>query len=247
MGEDLGKDQRKKSALRLKEFSRRQVLKSMGIAAAGAAISCLPIACRSDAATNSDKTDVNPGNETSQGITTPATNSTVPDPSSTGNPPSTYSQYIPPNTQPSLITIQGTTCTVATDRYYSADNIWIKPLPNNFVVMGISVTMYHILYNPYRCSLSPIGTSLAKQDGFGTIEGYKMTADLLSPVSGTVTDFNKLVVGNAGGQGQGDGMLPALADAYRGGWMIVIQLSDPSELGKLLTAQQYATFVANEE
>ena len=239
--------QRKKAPLRVTEFSRRQVLKSLGLVAAGAAISYLPIGCKSSAMSASDTTAINPTTTTSPAISTPMTTSATTIPVSTGVPPSTYAHYVPPTTKPTLITIQDTTCTVATDRLYSAGHIWVKSLPNNFVVMGITFTLYHILYNPYNCSLSPIGTKLAAQDTFGSIEGYKMTTDLLSPVGGTVTDFNKLVVGNAGGQGQGDGMLAALADVYGGGWMVVFQLSDPPELSKLLTPQQYATLVANNE
>jgi glycine cleavage system H protein len=244
---DSGEGQPKKTPLRATEFSRRQVLKSLGIAAVGTAIAYLPIACKSNAGSTSDTTGVDPDTGPSPVVSTTIIDSLTPVASSSDNPPSTYVQYVPSTAKPSLITIPGTTCTVATDRQYSADNIWIKPLPNNFVVMGITVTLYHILYNPYSCSVSPIGSKLAKQQSFGVIEGYKMTTDLLSPVSGTLTDFNNLVVGNAGGQGAGDGMLTALTDVYGGGWMVVVQLSDPAELSTLLTAQQYATLVTNME
>jgi len=228
--------QRKKAPLQVTEFSRRQVVKGLSLVAAGAAIACLPIGCKSSARSVSDTTAIDPATN----------NSATTVPVSTGA-PSTYVPYVPSTTKPTLITVKGTTCTVATDRLYTAGHIWVKSLPNNFVAAGITFTMYHILYNPYNCSLSPIGTKLAAEDIFGSIEGYKMTTDLLSPVSGTVTDINKLVVGNAGGQGQGDSMLAALADVYGGGWMVVFQLSNPAELGKLLTPQQYATFVANNE
>ena len=238
--------QRKKAPLQVTEFSRRQVVKGLGLVAAGAAIACLPIGCKSSAGSVSDTTAIDPATTTSPDISTPLSTSATTTPVSTGA-PSTYVPYIPSTTKPALITIKGTTCTVATDRLYTAGHVWVKSLPNNFVAAGITVTLYHILYNPYNCSLSPIGTKLAAEDAFGSIEGYKMTTDLLSPVSGTVTDINKSVVGNAGGQGQGDGMLAALADVYGGGWMLVFQLSNPAELGKLLTPQQYATLVANSE
>jgi glycine cleavage system H protein len=108
------------------------------------------------------------------------------------------------------------------------------------VVIGISYSMFEILYNPWKCSLSKPGTSLAKGDNFGAIEGYKMAADLISPVSGTVVQINPLVVGIVD---TADGALIALADPYNQGWMMVIQLSKPAELNSLLTPQKYASFV----
>ncbi len=230
------KIQQRKSPLEVTEFSRRQVLTGLGLVAAGAAIVSLPIGCKSSTGTASDTTAVEPA------TTDPATTTQ----GSTDVSPSTYVPYVPSTTKPGLIIIEGTTCSVATDRLYTPGHIWVKSLSNSFVVVGITYTMYHILYNPYNCSLSPIGTKLAAEDAFGSIEGYKMTTDLLSPVSGTVTDLNKLVMGNAGGQGAGDSMLAALADVYGGGWMAVFQLSNPAELSKLLTPQQYATLVAHE-
>jgi len=84
---------------------------------------------------------------------------------------------------------------------------------------------------------------LAYGDAFGTIEGWKMTADLLTPVSGTLIGRNILAIGFVGE----DGVISALQDHYRGAWMIVVQLSKPAELNSLLTAQQYAALVANME
>lgn len=109
--------------------------------------------------------------------------------------------------------------------------------------MGITLTMVHILSNPNSCSLSPVGTILADGDYFGVVAGLKLTSDLTTPVSGTIIEINSLAVGSVGQ----DYELTPLLDPYNAGWLVVLQLSNPSELQSLMTAQQYAALVANLE
>jgi glycine cleavage system H protein len=138
--------------------------------------------------------------------------------------------------------VTGTACTVATDRIYSADNIWVKSLSANLAVIGITTTMVDILYEPYNLSLSPVGTVLASDDDFGAVEGYKLSADLTSPVSGTLVQINNFLIDLAK-QGS-SGISPLDNDPYNSGWLVVVQLSKPSELNLLLTPQAYRDLVA---
>ena len=241
--------QGKRGIFRVTKFSRRQVLKSAGIMAAGAAISSISLAsgCKPSSSNSTGKdTGVNPTTSSSlptSSFTAPtsvAPTSTIPVASTTAT---TGYSYVPPTTFPPLITVTGTQCTVATDRLYSKEHLWVKALSSTTVVMGITHTMVKILDNPYRLSLSQVGTMLANGDAFGTIEGWKMTADLLTPVSGTLIGRNILAIGFVGE----DGVISALQDHYRGAWMIVVQLSKPAELNSLLTAQQYAALVEGVE
>lgn len=241
------KIQGKRDIFRVTKFSRRQVLKSAGIIAAGAAVSSIPLVsgCKpSSSNSTANGTDVNPPNSPSP----PASSSTAPTsvapiltiPVANTAATTGYS-YVPTTAPPPLITVTDTQCTVATDRLYSTEHIWVKSLSGTTVVMGITHTMVKILENPFKLALSPINTTLAKEDPFGTIEGWKMTADLLTPVSGILIGRNILAIGFVGE----DGLISALQDHYRGAWMIVVQLSKPAELNSLLTAQQYAALVAN--
>jgi glycine cleavage system H protein len=199
------------------KISRRRFLKSVAMTAVGATIANLPAACKSSAVS-----------ETTEPNTTPQTTSFSQ--SSTGP-----FAYTPPAISPPVITVSGTSCTVATDRLYSPEHVWVLPLPNNRAVLGISQTMYEILYRPYRVETSPIGTKLAKGDGFSSMEGYKMAAEIASPVSGVIIDMNRLAVGYMGE----DGAIQALTDSYKTGWMIVVQLSNTAELGSLLKPEDY--------
>jgi glycine cleavage system H protein len=64
---------------------------------------------------------------------------------------------------------------------------------------------------------------------FGAVESVKAASDLFSPVSGTVVAINEALEDS-----------PELInqDAFEN-WIIKVQLSDPSELDNLLTANDY--------
>lgn len=106
--------------------------------------------------------------------------------------------------------------------------------------MGITTTLDEILFEPFKILLPKVGDKLIPGEAFGTIEGYKMISDLLSPVSGTVLQINDFLISL---MIQGTVLEPVINDPYNGGWMIVVQLAKPAELVSLLTAQAYRDLV----
>jgi len=137
--------------------------------------------------------------------------------------------------------VPGTECTVATDRLYSRDHLWVKTVATNIVVIGITTTLEEILGEPYKISDPEVGSVLVQGDVFVTVEGFKISADLSSPVSGTIVQFNDYL---KTWMTQGQIIEPLVNDEYRNGWLIVIQLNKPDELKTLLTAQQYRDLVS---
>ena len=262
MPENEGKEPRnKKDIFQVTKFSRRQFIKRTGAVTAGALVTSLAmtVACKTGLLT----TETTTGNKTKQTATstssTPLPVSPIPSSNpvaSSSNPatpttsasttqvpttttPDRYS-YVPPTVLPPLVPIAGTTCNVATDRKYSTDNVWVKSLTNSIIVMGVSTTMVDILSNPYYLLLPKVGTILVRDDGFGALEGTKMSADLITPISGTVLEvngvLNSLVKQNLA-------LTPLIQDPYNGGWMIVVQMSNPAELDDLVTPQRYVELV----
>jgi len=73
-----------------------------------------------------------------------------------------------------------------------------------------------------------------------SIEGYKISADLKSPVSGTVLQINDFLLTL---MNQGTVLEPVINDPYNGGWMLVVELSKPDELKTLMNAQSYRDLV----
>jgi glycine cleavage system H protein len=124
---------------------------------------------------------------------------------------------------------------VATDRHYSLEHVWVKTVAPDIVILGITTTMVAILGEPFRMTFPEVGNKLARDDGFAEIEGYKVTADLIVPVSGEVIQINTFLKTFVGQHI----MEPLINDTYNTGWMIAIKLSNPQEINDLMTWEQY--------
>ena len=73
-----------------------------------------------------------------------------------------------------------------------------------------------------------------KDDVFGSVEAVKTVSDLFMPLTGKVIEFNEKLEED-----------PELVntDPYGEGWMIKINISDPSEINTLLDAAAYQELV----
>ncbi|MBE9010494.1 glycine cleavage system protein GcvH [Pseudanabaenaceae cyanobacterium LEGE 13415] len=78
------------------------------------------------------------------------------------------------------------------------------------------------------------GTAVQKGENFGTVESVKAVEDLKSPVSGTVLEANTEMV---------DAPEKLVDDPYTAGWLIKVQVSDPSELDGAMSADDYRGMV----
>jgi glycine cleavage system H protein len=82
-----------------------------------------------------------------------------------------------------------------------------------------------------------VGDELGGEDVFGTVESVKAVSDLYSPVTGRVIQVNDSLEEQ-----------PELVneDPYGQGWMIQVELGDAAELDGLMSAEQYAAYLAEE-
>src|SRR5690606_29263625 len=76
--------------------------------------------------------------------------------------------------------------------------------------------------------------TLEQDEIFGTVEAVKTVSDLFLPVSGEIVEFNENLETN-----------PELvnSDPYGDGWMIKVKMSDTSQEGGLLSAEQYKELI----
>ena len=65
---------------------------------------------------------------------------------------------------------------------------------------------------------------------FGTVEAVKTVSDLFMPLKGTVLQVNPALADDPASVNQ---------DPYGKGWMVRIRISDKSQVGELLSADQY--------
>ena len=71
----------------------------------------------------------------------------------------------------------------------------------------------------------------------GEIESVKTVSDFFSPISGHVIEVNQAVIDNPESVNE---------DPFGTGWLLKIEMMDPSELGDLLDADRYELFLKQE-
>jgi len=86
--------------------------------------------------------------------------------------------------------------------------------------------------------LPAVGAQVKQGQPFGVIEAVKAVYDLYAPVSGRVTAINETIAGDPGVVGR----LP-----FTEGWMLRIEMSDPTELNNLLMPEQYGKQLETEK
>ncbi|NIO00917.1 MAG: glycine cleavage system protein GcvH [Candidatus Latescibacteria bacterium] len=81
------------------------------------------------------------------------------------------------------------------------------------------------------------GTEVKFMEPMGTIEAVKTVADLYAPISGAVKEVNKKLEDE-----------PELTNQspYGEGWFIKVEMSDPSELEKLMSHEEYQEMIGKE-
>ena len=82
------------------------------------------------------------------------------------------------------------------------------------------------------------GTKVTAGQQLGEIESTKTTSALYTPVSGTIVKVNADLK---------DHPEVLNTDPYGKGWIAVIELSDPAQVEKLMTASQYEKFLASQK
>ena len=116
---------------------------------------------------------------------------------------------------------------------YTKDHEWIL-LEGGVGTVGITDFAQGELGDVVYVELPAVGDAVATGESFGTIEAVKAVAELVAPMSGTVSAVNDKLV---------DDSATINADCYGDGWMCAIQPSDKDELATLLDAHAYRTHI----
>ncbi|NUP73334.1 MAG: glycine cleavage system protein GcvH [Sinomonas sp.] len=120
---------------------------------------------------------------------------------------------------------------VPADLSYTAEHEWISAADGEGVVrVGITDFAQDALGDVVYVQMPEVGTEVNANAVVGEVESTKSVSDIYAPVSGTVVARNEALDGD-----------PALvnSDPYGEGWLIDVRLSDPSQVGDLLSASQY--------
>ena len=116
---------------------------------------------------------------------------------------------------------------------YSKDHEWVK-IDGNACYIGITDHAQSELGDIAYIDIAESTTSTVCGESFGTIEAVKAVSDLIAPVSGKILEINAAL---------NDDPSVVNTDPHGAGWMIKIELSNPSELDGLMDATAYQEFI----
>ncbi len=118
---------------------------------------------------------------------------------------------------------------------YTEEHEYLKPGAEDGVYqVGITDYAQGELGDVVFVELPEAGESFDKTAAFGTIEAVKAVSDLYCPLAGEVVAVNQTLDDD-----------PSLVntDPYGAGWMILLRVSDESEVETLLDAASYQALV----
>jgi glycine cleavage system H protein len=123
------------------------------------------------------------------------------------------------------------------DLKYTKDHEWARR-EGDLVRVGITSFAVEQLGDVTLVDLPKPGSKLTAAAHFGDIESVKAVSELFAPISGEVIEVNTALEHK-----------PELVNEspYEKGWMLLIKLSQPGDLDKLMDAAAYTAFLGTLE
>ncbi len=123
--------------------------------------------------------------------------------------------------------------TIPSDLKYSKEHEWVR-VEGKQATVGITAFAQEQLGDVVYVELPEPGSDVEFMVSFGVVESVKTASDLFSPLSGTVVEINERLEDE-----------PELVnqDPYGDGWMIVVEMTSPSEVDQLMDADGYEAFL----
>ncbi|MBL8024020.1 MAG: glycine cleavage system protein GcvH [Elusimicrobia bacterium] len=116
------------------------------------------------------------------------------------------------------------------DLRFTKSHEWISPDG----AVGISDHAQHEITDVVFVELPKVGRSVKGEEACAVVESVKAAFDIYAPVAGTVAAVNTETTKN-----------PALLNQspYGDGWLYKIQMASPADREKLMTYDQYESFI----
>jgi glycine cleavage system H protein len=121
------------------------------------------------------------------------------------------------------------------DRRYTREHEWIKA-EGNQATIGITDYAQSSLGDIVFVELPKIGDEIGAGKNFGSVESVKAVSEVYAPASGKVVAVNEELA---------TAPEKINSDAH-GAWFIRIDVKDAAEIEKLLSAEDYETYVKEE-
>ncbi len=121
-----------------------------------------------------------------------------------------------------------------TETRYTKDHEWIR-LDGEIALVGITEHAQSQLGDVVFVELPEIGKKVGAGEEAAVVESVKAASEVYAPAGGEVVAVNDALA---------DAPATVNEDAEGRGWFLKLKLTDPAELEKLMTAQQYKDYVA---
>lgn len=119
------------------------------------------------------------------------------------------------------------------DLLYSEEHEWVKK-EGNKVRVGITDFAQSELGDVVFVELPEVGDEFEAEEPFGSVESVKTVSELYAPVSGKVVEINEELE---------DSPEYVNESPYEDAWMIIMEVSNESELDNLLSDEQYQEII----
>lgn len=118
---------------------------------------------------------------------------------------------------------------------YHKEHEWIR-LDGSQATIGISHHAQDALGDVVFIDLPQVEKTVSADEEIGEIESTKATSSIYCPVSGTIVKVNTDLQDHPEYLNQ---------DPYGKGWIVVVELADPSQIDSLMDASQYEAFLSS--
>ncbi|RMF89648.1 MAG: glycine cleavage system protein GcvH [Nitrospinota bacterium] len=120
---------------------------------------------------------------------------------------------------------------------YTKEHEWAR-IEDGRATIGITDYAQDQLGDVVYVELPAVGSTVTQMNTFGVVESVKSVSDLYAPLSGKVVAVNQKLEDQ-----------PELvnSDPYGDGWMLVVEISNPSEIDNLLSAEAYRQYLEQQE
>ncbi len=123
------------------------------------------------------------------------------------------------------------------DIKYHRDHAWVR-VEGKKATIGITDYAQQQLGDIVYVDLPEAETEVDAESELSEIESTKATSPVVSPVSGTVVEVNEDLA---------DSPEIINEDPYGNGWLVVVEMTDPSEVDDLMAKDEYEKFLKEEQ
>lgn len=115
---------------------------------------------------------------------------------------------------------------------------WVRIEGDGRATVGISDHAQGLLGDLVYVELPAVGDDVEAGNACAVVESVKAASDVYAPVSGKVVAIN---------EGLADKPEIINEDAFGEGWLFVVELSEPGQLNELLSADDYAATMEDDD